>query len=400
MVLQCCMCVYLDIVHCITIHYFFYAYVYISLHYITYSAYFNYTKMILRCITLYCIDLRYVTLDAYIRYTMCLYIYIYIPYMHTFIHSFIHTYIHLHLHMYTVCSLWLCRPLGAGLVAVRTNGFTGVGTPAGRLVGSEREEDLTVSVGPGSGLFYHVLVIFVVLLRWCGWRLQWWPRRHTIAAFDGHGLTFSHSRWKFCCFTFGELNTEYWILLSFIVDEPICRQRPSQTSMTFIMSSACIWIWKWHQRNFLRDFFAFVVVPRRSSMWTTELWDGLMTCTGHPGTGRKTSGADEHCMTGRRQRRLHRQGPTCFERQRKQILANEGKDMCNDFQCAYNTETYGFHWISFFEHLWRSFWVIRNHSHRHGGGQETFERRAEKSSRPLSCFCVPLFWRARMWFAN
>lgn len=98
---------------------------------------------------------------------------------------------------------------------------------------------------------------------------------------------------------------------SLLISEPLCRQRPSQTSMTFIMSLAriCGWIWKWDQRNFLRDVFGFVVVPRRSSISTTERWDGLMTCTGHPGTGRKTSGADEHCMTGRRQRRLHRQGP-------------------------------------------------------------------------------------------
>ena len=38
-------------------------------------------------------------------------------------------------------------------------------------------------------------------------------------------------------------------------------------------------------------------------------WDGSMICTGHPGIGRRTSGADEHCMTGPRQRRLHRQEP-------------------------------------------------------------------------------------------
>ena len=45
---------------------------------------------------------------------------------------------------------------------------------------------------------------------------------------------------------------------------------------------------------------------RRSSMWTMVLWDGLMICTGHPGIGRMTSGADEPCMTGPRRRRLHR----------------------------------------------------------------------------------------------
>eukprot|EP00435_Cladocopium_sp_Y103_P040493 s1255_g11.t1 len=58
-------------------------------------------------------------------------------------------------------------PLGAGLVAVRTNGFTGVGTPAGRLARLEREEDLTVSV------VWMAFAVMATQTHHCGIRWPW-----------------------------------------------------------------------------------------------------------------------------------------------------------------------------------------------------------------------------------
>lgn len=95
-----------------------------------------------------------------------------------------------------------------------------------------------------------------------------------------------------------------------------CRHRPSPTSMTFTMTFVCkealrICIGRWCTVDCWHGLFGsmsrrVMCQLRRSSMWTMVLWDGLMICTGHPGIGRMTSGADEPCMTGPRRRRLHR----------------------------------------------------------------------------------------------
>ena len=95
-----------------------------------------------------------------------------------------------------------------------------------------------------------------------------------------------------------------------------CRQRPSQTSMTFTMTFVCkealrICIGRWCTVDCWHGY-----LEACNGVWCVnlgevqcELWCygmALMTCTGHPGIGRMTSGADEPCMTGPRRRRLHR----------------------------------------------------------------------------------------------
>ena len=315
------------------------------------------------CVALHYIALRYVTfcyttcihiIYICIQYTVCrMYIYIHIHihdihdihdiyiYMQIYrytdtqihIHTYMHARMHAYIYIYTLCSLWLCRPLGAGLVAVRTNGFTGVGTPAGRLVGSERGPHsfrswprewavVSRSICSPAEVVWMAFAVMATQTHHCGIRWPWID----LFSFQVEVLLILFHLWRAESF-----------FPSLLISEPLCRQRPSQTSMTFIMSLACICgFGSGTNATFWEMCLVslwFVVVPRRSSISTTERWDGLMTCTGHPGTGRKTSGADEHCMTGRRQRRLHRQGPkvwgtlrvmekdgvsTCFERQGQQ----------------------------------------------------------------------------------